>query len=376
MFPMLIGLLSCTLIITNHFFNPALAIRNVQNTETLDVEQVSKVLGQAIYREEERLLSQFPYPIPEEPPLDARLEAVRGLTANEIANLINRDYSGWQDSLPNCPCVESDISQPGSGFVESSWWARRYRNIVDYHPGGDADYRQTEATIREFTSPSNPNAVPIRPGQQCIYDSNGLLINHGPGAGTPDIFGPEGTGVGWGFHTNWDVEPFEAMVGDSTSEIRSNTQGLREYHQTWKPNVGRSSSGELCPMNPEPPRAGIYNAGSRYITIMHQGNRACYQGVSVPPGRYSVAVGETTGSISYSYDNDAFTIDGWQQYGTTVTLGQQLPNPALVVTHGQGEWSTEYEFFNSIDSLTEPMSRCLDSTDVFFEAAPGYQINR
>jgi hypothetical protein len=198
-----------------------------------------------------------------QPPLDPRVEAVKRLTARELADLVNRDYPGWLISLPSCPCRREDINP--SNFVESSWWARRYRNYIDYHPGADHDYRQTEATLGEYRSPTNPNAVPIRPGQQCTYDRGGKLITRGPGAGTPDLFGPEGTENYSYLHTFWDVNPFHEIVGDSESQIRDNSIGLREYHRTWTPNPGRSQTGEPCPINPSPDvRSGNQRQGRNF----------------------------------------------------------------------------------------------------------------
>jgi hypothetical protein len=61
--------------------------------------------------------------IPEKP----RLKAVEGLTAREIADLINRNYPGWLNTLPSCPCKVEDIN--ASEFVRSSWLARRYQRL-------------------------------------------------------------------------------------------------------------------------------------------------------------------------------------------------------------------------------------------------------
>lgn len=119
-------------------------------------------------------------------------------------------------------------------------------------------------------------------------------------------------------------------------------------------------------------KVGTYNVGSRYITIARKGSRTCYQGISMPSGRYAVAVGETTGSLSYK--NGEFLINGWQQYGKSVTLRQQDKN--LLVTHDNG-WTGEYTFFKNGplgSNFSESLNRCLSKTTVFFETAPDYKI--
>lgn len=119
-------------------------------------------------------------------------------------------------------------------------------------------------------------------------------------------------------------------------------------------------------------KVGTYNLGSRYIVIANQGNRTCYEGISVPSGRYAVAVGETTGSLSQQ--NDDFVIDGWKKYGRNITLHQH--GRKLLITLDDNSLG-EYEYFKS-GSLGEKYSaslmKCLNSKEVFFETAPGYRI--
>ncbi|NJL88625.1 MAG: hypothetical protein HC916_01615 [Coleofasciculaceae cyanobacterium SM2_1_6] len=127
-------------------------------------------------------------------------------------------------------------------------------------------------------------------------------------------------------------------------------------------------SDQLPTLNP-----GTYNVGSRYITIAHQGNRICYAGFSVPSGRYGVAVGETTGSLSL--ENGSLAIDGWRQYGQTITLSQSGSN--LLITNNNNS-PQEYTYFqdNHQEDLSEALNRCLNSAEPFFETAPGYNILR
>lgn len=120
---------------------------------------------------------------------------------------------------------------------------------------------------------------------------------------------------------------------------------------------------------------GTYNLGSRYIVIATQGNRTCYQGISVPNGRYAVAVGETTGSISLAEQNEGFVIDGWKQYGRNITLHQH--GRKLLITLND-EPLGEYDYFKAGslgEQYSDSLKRCLNSKDVFFETAPGYRIN-
>jgi hypothetical protein len=118
--------------------------------------------------------------------------------------------------------------------------------------------------------------------------------------------------------------------------------------------------------------AGIYNLGSSYIAIATQGDRTCYEGYSLPSGRYAVAVGETTGSLSP--EKDYFVLDGWKQRGKTITLRQNSTN--LLITNNDDS-PEEYNYFQSIsrETYSDALTRCLNSTEPFFETAPGYNIS-
>ena len=120
-------------------------------------------------------------------------------------------------------------------------------------------------------------------------------------------------------------------------------------------------------------KAGTYNVGSRYITIANQGSRICYQGVSMPSGRYAVAVGETTGSLSA--ENDYFVADGWKKYGRTITLSQNGEN--LSISSLDGVSPSGYNFFqkDSGEKYSESLTNCLNGTGEFFETAPSYTIS-
>jgi hypothetical protein len=117
---------------------------------------------------------------------------------------------------------------------------------------------------------------------------------------------------------------------------------------------------------------GVYNSGSRYITIAAKGDRTCYQGVSIPSGRYAVAVGETTGSLSA--EKDYFVADGWKKYGRNVTLSQNGENLSISMDGGS---PSEYNFYQKgdRDKYSESLINCLNSTGEFFETAPSYTIS-
>ena len=118
--------------------------------------------------------------------------------------------------------------------------------------------------------------------------------------------------------------------------------------------------------------SGTYNASSRYITLAKQGSRICYQGVSMPSGRYAVAVGETTGSLSA--ENDYFVADGWKKYGRTITLSQNGENLLISLNSGS---PSGYNFFqkDSGEKYSESLTNCLNGTGEFFETAPSYTIS-
>jgi len=119
-------------------------------------------------------------------------------------------------------------------------------------------------------------------------------------------------------------------------------------------------------------KASIYNVGSRYITIANQGSRTCYQGESAPSGRYAVAVGETTGSL-YT-EKDYFVANGWKKYGRTITLRQNGENLSIAI---DGNSPDEYNYLqkDNREQYSESLMKCLNSTDDFFETAPGYKIS-
>jgi hypothetical protein len=165
-------------------------------------------------------------------------------------------------------------------------------------------------------------------------------------------------------HQNLGSEPSipKAIISTSTSQPPINSAPSNQQTPT---------KAEIIPQIQI--SAGTYNLGSRYIQIANLGNRFCYEGVSLPSGRYDVAVGETTGSLSP--EKDYFAIEGWRKYGKTITLRQNGSN--LLITDNSGS-SQEYSFLNSNTSksgFSDPLVKCLNSTDPFFETQPGYTIS-
>jgi hypothetical protein len=117
-------------------------------------------------------------------------------------------------------------------------------------------------------------------------------------------------------------------------------------------------------------KTGVYNAGSRYITIVQKGKRFCYQGVSIPPGRYAVAVGETIGSLSPT--RSGFIIDGFKRRGKQIILSQS--DNKLLVSDGKNPRKVygEYELFeSSTGEISTELKKCLNSKDVFLIPVPG-----
>ncbi len=117
---------------------------------------------------------------------------------------------------------------------------------------------------------------------------------------------------------------------------------------------------------------GTYSDGPRHLVVVNNGNRACYQGISVPSGSYSVAVGETTGSLTPT--QNSLVAEGWNDYGRTVEL--TLTGATIDVTH-EGTLAGDYTFSGSAPfdaGLADVLSRCLNSTEPFFEQSPGYLI--
>lgn len=163
---------------------------------------------------------------------------------------------------------------------------------------------------------------------------------------------------------------FNVSISIVTQALAGQGQVTHAYikQQPKQPSLDSIPSNQLPRLN-----SGTYNLGSRYITIAHQGNRICYEGFSVPSGRYAVAVGETTGSLSL--ENGSFVIDGWRKYGQSITLSQS--GSILLITNNNSS-PQEYSYFQDDrpEDFSDALKRCLNSTEPFFETAPGYNISK
>lgn len=170
------------------------------------------------------------------------------LDAIEIARRLRDEYPGWNTELDDCPCRVEDAKAE----AESGKWSS-YTPLQSYHPGAVSEYRSSESRVRTYPPLNKPTDMPrLRPGQQCVYDAKGDLINYGAGAGTPDAYSPEITlplqgapsyyGIETNSHTFWDVRSSDVMRWE-------------DYQETWVPNRGKDpKTGKVCPINTVPPK--------------------------------------------------------------------------------------------------------------------------
>ncbi len=145
----------------------------------------------------------------------------------------------FYEQLPDCPC---DINQALPSHPGGRWGAYHpipIGSLLLFHPGASTEIRWYQEGQ-------------IGPGQQCLYDSNGKLINQGLAAGTPDRVGfPDGANEGdpaYEAHRERDVLPFiAARYGDFwTVPLGWDTE---DYLELWPPNQGRDEFGNVCPPN-------------------------------------------------------------------------------------------------------------------------------
>lgn len=79
----------------------------------------------------------------------------------------------WMNNVPDCPCEQPSIWNA----LDVWYWSP---GDVNTHPGCTACFRSIPLGI----------TAPLKPGQQCCYDSKGDLITSGTGAGTVDKINP------------------------------------------------------------------------------------------------------------------------------------------------------------------------------------------
>jgi hypothetical protein len=143
-------------------------------------------------------------------------------------------YPGWLSVLPNCPCTDAAARS-------SPDWSGPGACQPPYHIGAATGYR----SARGYASVPGTNH-----GQQCCYDSGGLLITEGAGAGTPDIVqAPSGAAAAL-----WGTLPFTSSPGLAAAAshymsdvVPFNDLGWEVYNRYWIPNKGNN-----CPANRKP----------------------------------------------------------------------------------------------------------------------------
>jgi len=118
--------------------------------------------------------------------------------------------------IPNCPCSLMISPTQGKAFNPNrKKWDNPKPAKQKYHPG--AAYCMRSKKIKNIIA-----------GQQCCYNSDGMLITRGPGAGTPDIVTPN---YRWPSHWWRDVRPYN---------ICKRVGLLGMYLKGWPPNNGNN----------------------------------------------------------------------------------------------------------------------------------------
>jgi hypothetical protein len=149
------------------------------------------------------------------------------------------------------------------------------------------------------------------------------------------------------------IAPLLSVKGEIVNDSRLNS------HLILAQNSSRQTRATL--------KTGIYYAGSRYIHIAQKGKRFCYEGVSIPHGRYAVAVGETIGSLSPT--RNGFIIDGRDKQ---IVLSQS--DNKLLVSDGKTPLTVygEYKLVeNTPSEISDELKKCLNSKGVFLIPVPG-----
>lgn len=129
------------------------------------------------------------------------------------------DGPNWWSKLPHCPCtiLLKEDGCPLIAFDGEDWTAPKRTR----HWGGTWEIR---------SMPQDKYG----PGQQCVYDAKGNLINDGPGAGTPDKVSPGGIGP-----------TICHILNDGWQNLISTSFD----HLTHPPDCGCDANGRHCPIN-------------------------------------------------------------------------------------------------------------------------------
>ena len=129
------------------------------------------------------------------------------------------DGPNWWSKLPRCPCtiLLKEDGCPLIAFDGEDWTAPKRTR----HWGGTWEIRSI---------PQDKYG----PGQQCVYDAKGNLIDDGPGAGTPDKVSPGGIGPTVCHILN---DGWQYLISTSFD------------HLTHPPDCGCDANGRPCPIN-------------------------------------------------------------------------------------------------------------------------------
>lgn len=93
------------------------------------------------------------------------------------STITTRQAGEWYERLPACPCNYQDAQDLANSICNNGVWVDCGDASQVFHYGAAKEVRWL---------PDDENSS----GQQCTYDTEGLLITHGIAAGSPDIISP------------------------------------------------------------------------------------------------------------------------------------------------------------------------------------------
>ena len=184
-------------------------------------------------------------PMPPPPDCEKMINNFMSWYAQEKAKLDERDENGknWIERLPKCPeklikkesiittplgenCFYVEIRTIFASPDEKEWSFSTPKTFeltqiigelycgMRFHPNGVFELRTRDTSKYDGH------------GNQCVYDSNGILIREIPAAGTVDWSGP---GI-WGSHGSSDVNPFTTAV-EIDQRCGGNGKYVRMYYE-------------------------------------------------------------------------------------------------------------------------------------------------
>ena len=158
---------------------------------------------------------------------------------------------GWLRGLPDCPCTLTVkcVRVRYKWFLWWEWGHTKYNvfNNPDAKKWDDPEKASGTFHPGAAVCMRSKNAIANGAGQQCCYDSDGDLLTHGRGAGTPDQSAPIGA-TGRAEHFFKDVKPYsDAVYLDSEARFGG---FVDKYIEMRPPNPGKDAAGKPCPKNP------------------------------------------------------------------------------------------------------------------------------